>query len=316
MITISSAIARISGSCIRPQERNLLVSSFNRFLYTLHKNWTTTTDTRKETAKERKEGIATEIVYVCRKLLRLLDEKIFPFVTIDVVVIWMKLKLKCFEYIYQVSGNGTVQQEAQMNAKKVRQVIEEVYTTHELLDFPPCNPILLRVTVNYCKYCNEVLQIPMRAFRIGTKILESALIELQKAKTAEQTQLADQLKAYLDGIQESRIIHKQKCSRVIKQGYLRKKEATSAELSMPMWVVFGYSDFHTVMLVYNSIESEEANEIFLSPDVLPDQNEKGFTVTFPSGTTWYTNSPHERDEWCSAVENTQKSQGRSDLPWP
>jgi hypothetical protein len=66
------------------------------------------------------------------------------------------------------------------------------------------------------------------------------------------------------------VIHRMKCERVRYQGYLRRKEVVitsgappganeehgdaSIQLSMPVWVVFGYWDSQKCMFIYKNTE--------------------------------------------------------------
>lgn len=113
----------------------------------------------------------------------------------------------------------------------------------------------------------------MRAYRVAKMVKEPVL----------------ELKEIIEKIEESRVIHRMKCERIRYQGYLRKKDiplpipvpssgappgspappptitappTTPAinsdynqdQLSMPLWVIFGYWDSQKCMFIYKNTE--------------------------------------------------------------
>eukprot|EP01117_Protostelium_nocturnum_P007682 TRINITY_DN2759_c0_g1_i3.p1 TRINITY_DN2759_c0_g1~~TRINITY_DN2759_c0_g1_i3.p1 ORF type:complete len:313 (-),score=68.53 TRINITY_DN2759_c0_g1_i3:879-1817(-) len=84
MIKKTCAIVRVAGRTLRLQEKNLLTSSFNIYINVLKSEW------RTSKGKQREE-ISRKIVRVSLMLLKVLDDKIFPFVGIESVLRWIKM---------------------------------------------------------------------------------------------------------------------------------------------------------------------------------------------------------------------------------
>ena len=77
--------------------------------------------------------------------------------------------------------------------RQSKRILEDVNTNLELLDFPPTDPIMLQLGLNYCEYCEGCLENPMRSYRIGKKLFDTAASDIDNEKKEKSFKLLNDL---------------------------------------------------------------------------------------------------------------------------
>ncbi|PRP78866.1 hypothetical protein PROFUN_01039 [Planoprotostelium fungivorum] len=331
MIRRTSAIARVSKGALRLQEKNLLSSSFYLYVNSLRSDWITAREKKKQ-GSERRDQLSRDIVRVSVTLLKLLDEKVFPYAYLDTILCWIRLKMRFQEFIMLVTQpnyveDPSIHSDIYSDIRKVtlvelqhlRIVLEEVNTHHEILDIVdqtqwihpavtnghvilPNDPILLRAAVAYGTYCDEVIHNPMRSWRIMT----TALSEAEETEDMDGSCRLSLLRDKIQAVEKRGVLNAMRPSSVVKQGYLRSKTEEEEELSLPLWIVFGYWDHHTCLYVYHDAQSERANHVKVMMEGR-QRNIRCEGVRFKiegEERWWYCANAKEAEEWHRMIRNT------------
>eukprot|EP01118_Nematostelium_gracile_P011977 TRINITY_DN4320_c0_g2_i1.p1 TRINITY_DN4320_c0_g2~~TRINITY_DN4320_c0_g2_i1.p1 ORF type:complete len:294 (+),score=59.59 TRINITY_DN4320_c0_g2_i1:2-883(+) len=292
---------------MRPQERNILATSHNLLLFTLSNLYI-------DTNAEMKETIAQQISYVFKRLIKVLNAKVMPHLNMDQVIVFLKLKLKCFDTINQY-GSPEDKEEIKVDLQQVRNLLVHVKTNQDIMSLSsPPSTSLVQITLSYCNHCCEYLHRNLLAYWIGRHILawndnEEVTVDADPRKSEDHQELIMRLRSLLANIEANKEIYKIPCARTIKGEYLRRRSEESEELSMPLWVLYGFWENRKFIFVYSSIDAKEANEIFVVPDdiaVASDENENTITLANIPGQQpiiWQTPSTNSTAEWAAIFES-------------
>jgi len=135
-------------------------------------------------------------------------------------------------------------------------------------------------------------------------------------KFQEHSTLLESLALLLSKVEDSKVMHRQTCDKVIRGEYLRRKfikelDGQEEELSMPLWVLFGYWEHSKFLFIYKNIEAEQAMEVMVIPHMvevsMEESNKNSFQIlNIPSQSNliWFTTTDTARDEWCYLLESS------------
>eukprot|EP01119_Soliformovum_irregulare_P021282 TRINITY_DN7056_c0_g1_i1.p1 TRINITY_DN7056_c0_g1~~TRINITY_DN7056_c0_g1_i1.p1 ORF type:complete len:547 (-),score=102.31 TRINITY_DN7056_c0_g1_i1:14-1426(-) len=295
-------IARVAPGELRSQERNLLSSAHNLYISHLLN-------------RPPMELNKREIVQSCMELLRVINEKILPRTFFHSLVVWLKLKLKCYDLIAQY-GNLELKTTIQHDHESVKVIITDLKTHQELIPMSSSSPILLQLAVSYCHYLFSEKR-PLRSYWMGTQALQILEGWDEKSKFEDQLELFGKLEDLMHQISESRIVHRTNPDKIIKAGYLKKRiqddsESDKIQLSMPLWLVYGCWIDSRFIFVYNDVETKEASDVIVIPmgvttsEVGLDGHNPhhGFVINNVASdqSTWYAVTSDAQLEWCTALE--------------